>query len=87
MQPLRIIEATRGHVTVQCGDKTVTVWGELLGQSPGLPDYQLYGDALKTWDKPTNADNVYISQEEKDAILTAVCNYLRNMGRIPVVLG
>lgn len=79
-----VIEATRGHVTVQIGSKVVTVWGEMLGKSPGLPDYQIYGDYIKAWDKPD--DDEQITPDEKQEILTEVCDYLRAKGRTPVVL-
>ncbi len=81
---MSIIEATRGHITVQCGDKSVTVYGELLGKSPGMPDYQIYGDSIKHWDAPH--DVLLITQEEKVAIVMEVCDYLKSLGRTPVVL-
>jgi hypothetical protein len=82
--PLFVIEATRAHITVQSGVKIVTVWGEILGKSPGLPDYQIYGDQIKAWDEPNEGE--HFTPDEKRAILAEVCDYLRSKGRNPVVL-
>jgi hypothetical protein len=81
---MHVTEATRGHLTVQCGDKTVTVWGEMFGKSPGQPDYQIYAFHIKHWDAPDDA--LLITHEEKTAILTVVCDYLRQHGRTPLIL-
>ncbi len=81
---MAVTEASRGHITVQMGEKRITVWGELLGQSPGLPDYQIYGDLIKTWDKPN--DSEFVTQEDKELIIKEVCEYLEELGRVPVVL-
>ena len=81
---MHVTEATRGHITVQCGDKSVTVWGEMFGKSPGMPDYQIYGFSIKHWDAPHEA--LLITEEEKKAILTEVCDYLKQHDRTPVVL-
>ena len=64
--------------------KVVTVWGEMFGKSPGQPDYQIYGDSIKSWDKPN--DDELITPDEKQAIISEVCDYLKSMGRNPVVL-
>jgi hypothetical protein len=81
---MHVTEATRGHITVQCEDKSVTVYGEMFGKSPGMPDYQIYGFSIKHWDAPHDA--LLITEEEKKAILTEVCDYLKHHGRTPVVL-
>jgi hypothetical protein len=31
---MSIIEIGRGHITLQVGDKSVTVYGEMFGKSP-----------------------------------------------------
>ncbi len=56
----------------------------MLGKAPGSPDYQIYGDSIRHWDAPHDA--LLITQEEKAAILTAACDYLKSLGRTPVVL-
>lgn len=81
---MAITEAARGHITVQKGEKCVTVWGEMMGRSPGLPDYQIYGDLIKSWDKPH--DSELVTQEDKELIIQEVCEYLKQLGRVPVVL-
>jgi hypothetical protein len=81
---MSIIEATRGHIIVQVGDKSVTVWGEMLAKSPGMPDYQIYGDSVRHWNEPNGG--IQISPEEKTAITQEVCDYLKQLGRIPIVL-
>jgi hypothetical protein len=81
---MNIIEATRGHITVRCGEKSITVYGEMFGKSPGLPDYQIYGSSIKHWDAPHDA--LPITLEEKAVIITEVCDYLKSHGRTPIVL-
>jgi hypothetical protein len=81
---MAITEATRGHITVQVGEKSVTVWGEMLGRSPGLPDYQIYGHLIKSWDPPN--DSELVTPEEKESIIREVCEYLKQLGRVPEVL-
>jgi hypothetical protein len=61
----------------------VTVYGEMLGKSPGMPDYQVYGSCLMLWDAPNDA--MLLTSEEKAAILAEVCDYLTRYGRTPVV--
>ena len=75
-----VTEATRGHITIRVGEKSVTVYGEMLA----WPDYQLYADSLKTWDSPH--DSEALTEQEKAAILNEVCEYLRQIGRVPIVL-
>lgn len=79
-----VTEATRGHITLRDGDRTITVWGEMFGKSPGQPDYQIYADGIKCWNPPHEGQAV--TKAEKDAILRAVCDYLISHGRTPDVL-
>jgi hypothetical protein len=80
---MQVVEATRSHLTVRCGGRAVTVYGEMLGKSPGMPDYQVYAYALTHWDAPDDAS--LLTSEEKAAILAEVCDYLTGHERTPVV--
>ena len=79
-----IIEVTRGHVTIQVGDKSVTAWGEMLCESPGLADYLIYGYSIKYWNDPNG--KIPISPDQQVAVLAEACDYLKQLNRIPEVL-
>jgi hypothetical protein len=81
---MAILETSRGSIRVQVGDKSAWVAGEVFGKSPGSPDFQIYADSITTWDPPH--ENQSITPEEREAIIQEVCEYLRQLGRIPVVL-
>ena len=81
---MAITEATRGHIRVQRGERTITVWGEMLAKSPGLPDYQIYSDLIKSWDTPHDAE--LLTPDEIESVLAEVCAFLRSQDRTPVVL-
>jgi hypothetical protein len=78
--PMHVTEATRGHITVREGDRTVTVYGEMLK----WPEYQIYCGAVKAWDPPNESEP--LTEQERTAILEEVCDYLRKLGRQPILL-
>jgi hypothetical protein len=77
---MHVTEATRGHITLREGDKTVTVWGEMLA----WPEYQIYCFGIKSWDPPNDGEAV--TAADKKAIIQEVCDYLRGQGREPILL-
>lgn len=66
---MKILEIHRGHVKVQVGEKTLTVYGEALMRIEGAGDidFVLYSNTVKNWDAPAEAEK--ISEANKSKIL------------------
>jgi hypothetical protein len=65
-----IVEFARGHIRAAIDGKTVTIDGELLVATPGLPDYVIYKDSIERWDPPN--DGEVIDQATRDRIVEMV---------------
>ena len=67
MLKMKILEINRGHVKVQVGEKTVTVYGEALMRVEGVNDidFVLYSDTVKNWDAPANAEKISAADKKK----------------------
>jgi hypothetical protein len=76
-----VISTTRGSITVQVGERTARVFGEMWAQTLGEPDYMIWTDELKAWEPPF--DKLPLSEEDKRAILAEVVEYLTSIGRVP----
>ena len=81
---MAITSVGRGHVTVQTGDKSVTVCGEMLGPAPGRSDFLIYAYLIDYWDEPYS--QIMIGSDEKKAILEEICDHLKNLEFIPEVM-
>lgn len=61
--PTTMLEVLRGKAS----DRklrllVVASYGEMFAKSPGMPDYQIYGDSIVNWDPP---HALLITQEDK----------------------
>lgn len=64
---MEVIEISRGHVRVQNGAKSVTMYGEALFGGEGSADFVLYQDTIKKWDAPNGHEDV--TPAEKDQLI------------------
>jgi Immunity protein 74 len=63
-----ILEITLGHIRFKFGERTGTIYGEMLfPHNSGEADYVVYENTLQRWDPPS--DNELIDKETKDKIL------------------
>lgn len=64
---MKLVDIARGHITIEYGRKTVTIYGEALLRGHGSPDFVVYADSIKWWDAPD--DHEQIGDEVKNIIL------------------
>jgi hypothetical protein len=64
---MKILEIYRGHVKVQVGKKSATVYGEALMRikSGNDIDYVLYTNSIKNWDAPDEGEKISEANEKK----------------------
>ena len=72
-----ITKISRGSIEVQVGDRTVTILGEGLLRTKGLPDFVLYQDSIEYWEGPEKEP---IDPVTRKAILAAVLEEMQQRG-------
>jgi hypothetical protein len=71
---------TRGEIVFELGGKQVTVQGEALSPTPGMPSYVIYANSIERWDPPN--DKTPMTALEKYAVLEGIKEALQNRGTI-----
>lgn len=71
-----IIQVTRGSILLAIGERTVTVYGEvLLPDKKDEPSFVVFSKSFTNWDKPF--ENKVISEKEKNDILQIIIDEMR----------
>lgn len=65
MSDMELTEIARGHLRVNDGTKSVTVYGEALLRGYGSPDFVLYQNSIVKWDAPNDRENVTPLEKEQ----------------------
>lgn len=55
---MKLTEISRGHLRVEDGDKSITLYGEAYLRGYGSRDFVLYENSIHTWDTPNGQDVV-----------------------------
>jgi hypothetical protein len=74
---MEVTEITRGHILVRVGDKTATVFGEMMIPAPGKFGFLLYKKPVQ-WKQPFDAE--LIDDATREAIVQVACDHLSKMG-------
>ena len=81
----KIVEWTRGHITVEVGDRKLTIQGEGHLDAPGSPGFLILAGSIRGWDPPH--DNEPLDVTRKKEILDAVLRELDALGNRYTVEG
>jgi hypothetical protein len=65
MSEMKLSELARGHLRVNDGAKSVTVYGEAFLRGYGSPDFVLYQNSIEKWDAPNDQENVTPAEKEQ----------------------
>jgi hypothetical protein len=65
MSDMELTEIARGHLRVNDGAKSVTVYGEALLRGHGSPDFVLYQNSIEKWDAPNDHEDVTPAEKEQ----------------------
>ena len=55
---MKLTEISRGHLRVEDGDKSITIYGEAYLREYGSPDFVLYETSIQMWDTRSGQDVV-----------------------------
>ncbi len=82
MISVEIVEWTRGHITVEVGDRRLKIQGE---GHPGPTGFLIYADTIRGWEPPHDGEPLDTAQKKE--ILDALLRELDASGRSYTVEG
>jgi len=85
MPTVNIVEWTRGHITVEIGERRLTIEGEGHLEAPGSPGFLIYANSIRRWDPPHDSEPLDVAQKKE--ILSAVLRELDARGQHYTVEG
>ena len=68
-----IVEWTRGHILIQLGNKSVTVYGEALNAQHGGVSYVVYLNSIRNYNAPYEKES--IKESDKKRIISIIDAY------------
>ena len=65
MNTMDLKEISRGHLRVQAGVKSITIYGEALLRGYGSPDFVLYQNSIEKWDASNGQEDVTPAEKKQ----------------------
>ena len=62
---MKLLEIARGHLRVQNGSRSVTIYGEAFLRGYGSPDFVLYQNSIEKWDVPYGQEVVTPAEKQQ----------------------
>ena len=78
MTTVKIVEWTRGHITVEIGDRRLTIQGEGHLDVSGSPGFLIQAGSIGGWDPPHDNDPLDVARKKE--ILDVVLRELGALG-------
>lgn len=65
MNTMDLKEISRGHLRVQAGVRSFTIYGEALLRGYGSPDFVLYQNSIEKWDASNGQEDVTPAEKKQ----------------------